>query len=137
MSDLIALSPDNIADRWGQIGAQVEAIADLSHGRLYVRDIVRAVRLGEMQLWAAMDGEKVSIMLTQLMRFPRQTDCNLISANGQNADEWLPLWPQFEAWARSEGCAVVAATHCRPGWKKLLAPLGFTETFHVLEKRLA
>lgn len=135
MAELVAIPADRLAAHWPRIAAQVEELAGISYGRLTGRDICRAVRERDMQLWAATEGEHISVMTTQILNFPQLRECRIVSAHGQNADRWLPLWPLFEKWALENGCAIVAA-ECRPGWKKLLAPLGFTETRLVLEKTL-
>lgn len=135
--DLVGINPGNLPGYWPKISEQVKAFADLSGGRLTDRDIVTAVLRSDMQLWAATDGEHASAMLTQIAVYPTgHKDAKIFSATGHDADRWLELWPKFEAWARAQGCATVIADHCRPGWKKLLAPLGFAETHLVLEKRL-
>lgn len=135
MLELLPIPASTVNEMWPQIAGQVEVLAEVSHGRLLAADIVLALLRRDMQLWAAHDGERFSVMLTEIVNHPRQRDLHIISATGQNADRWAPLWPQFEDWARAEKCAVLTAT-CRPGWKKLLAPLGFAEEAIVLEKRL-
>ena len=135
MLKLLPIPADAVQEMWPQIAGQMEVLAEISHGRLRVADIMLAVMKREMQLWAAEDTDRFSLMLTEILNHPQQRDLHIISATGQNADRWASLWPQFEEWARTEKCAVLTAT-CRPGWKKLLAPLGFEETAIVLEKRL-
>lgn len=135
VADLVAIPGESLVTGWGRIAAQMMTLADISGGRLTVADIARAVQERKMQLWGACEGERISLMLTELLNHPGQRDAHIISATGQNADQWLPLWEKFEEWVRSENCAVVTAT-CRLGWKKVLKPLGFDEVACVLEKRL-
>ena len=136
MPELHGIPAELLDAYWPRVAGQVEELAGISGGRLTAQDIVRALRAKDMQLWGATEGDKISVMLTEVRNYPQQRDAVIFGAHGQNADEWLPLWPLFEKWAIDQGCKVVIATHCRPGWKKLLAPLGFTETHLVLEKRL-
>ena len=99
-------------------------------------DIVRAIHEREMQLWAAMEARDfIGAMLSEVLVHPRMKETHLLAATGHNADEWTPLMPRVEDWSRQNGCSVLKAT-CRPGWKKLLRPLGFEETHSVVEKRL-
>ena len=136
MAELLGIPADSFDALWPRVAPQIEELAAISGGRLTTQDIARAIKERDMQLWAASEGTKLSVMLTQVINYPQQRDARIFSAHGQNADEWLTLWPHFEKWAIEQGCKVVIADHCRPGWKKLLAPLGFTETHLVLEKRL-
>lgn len=135
MVDLVAIPADTIDANWHWLAGQLDEIAAVSGGRLTKMDVARSLLERDTQLWAAKDGDKVSVMTTQLLNFPQMRECRVIGARGQDVDRWLALWPQFEAWAIRNGCAVMTA-ECRPGWKRLLAPLGFTETRLVLEKRL-
>lgn len=134
----IELSQINVASfqqMWPKIAADVEALAEVSHGRLLAADIALAVLKNEMQLWIATGEVSSGLMLTEIVNHPRQRDAHIISATGHNADRWVALWPQFEEWARANRCAVAMA-RCRLGWKKLLTPLGFDQLSIVVEKRL-
>lgn len=124
-----------LAANWVLIEPLMKSLAEVSNGRLSVGDIVRAIDLKNMQLWAAKDETAISLMLTEILKHPQQKDLHIISATGQNADHWMSLFPKFEEWAIAEKCAVITAT-CRLGWKKLLEPAGFKEVSCVLEKRL-
>jgi hypothetical protein len=136
-AELVPIPAKNLVSELPRIAGHLAVLAEVSHGRLQVVDIVKAVRQRDMQLWAATsDDGDLSLMLTEILNHPRQREAHLISATGQNADRWAFLWPQFEEWARREGCGLISAT-CRPGWKKLLEPLGFNEVSIVLQKRLA
>ena len=135
MLELLPIPASSVNDMWPQIAGQVEALAEVSHGRLRAADIMLAVLKRDMQLWAAHGDDRFSVMLTEILDHPQQREVHIISATGQNADQWVPLWPKFEEWARAQGCVRLTAT-CRPGWEKLLSPLGFEKSAIVLEKRL-
>lgn len=135
MADLIAVSPSQIAAEWEEFEPKLSMLASISYGRLMVGDIVEAITKGAMQLWSLTDGDENSVMLTEVLRHPRQREVHIISATGYDAKSWQSAWPEFEKWVRSEGCATITAS-CREGWKRVLAPLDFVERSVVLEKRL-
>lgn len=135
VAELVAIPASDLDAMWPQIGAQMDELAKTSRGRLTAKDIARAVRERDMQLWCAVDGEARSLMTTQLLNFPQVRECRLVGAQGQNAERWLDLWPMIETWAIANGCALISA-ECRPGWKRLLGRVGMGETALVLEKML-
>lgn len=112
----------------------LEALAAVSRGRLGPHDIARAVNADQMQLWQTPDRE--SVMLTELINYPQMRECRIISAAGENAQSWLPLWPTFEDWVRSHDCSIIKLEG-RAGWKRILEPLGFEQTAIILEKALS
>lgn len=135
MLELLPIPATAAEQMWPQIAGQIQVLAEVSHGRLRAADIMLAVLRRDMQLWAADGGDRLSVMLTEILNHPRQRDLHIISATGQDAPQWRDLWPKFEEWARAQNCAVLTAT-CRPGWERVLAPLGFAKEAIILEKRL-
>lgn len=138
VAELFVITVASPPDVWAAVMPHVHKLAEISHGRLTAPDIVQAVLKGKTQLWLAKDGKDVSVMLTEIIGWPTgHKDANIFACSGKNIETWLPLFPQVEAWARANGCGIIKADHCRPGFKKALAPLGFDEAHLVLEKRLA
>lgn len=132
---LDGIPADRLDAEWPKIAGQMDELAALTRGRMTAPDYARAIRAQELQLWCARDGEQFSLMTTHVVNHPQLRECRVVGAYGHDADRWLALWPRFEAWARAQGCAVIVG-ECRPGWRKVLAPLGFDESSIVLEKRL-
>jgi hypothetical protein len=109
----------------------LQSMADGSGGRFLEPDIEAALVRGEYQLWPVMrNGECVAALVTQIMHYPRLKACRMIGCAGRDMREWVPLHPQIVAWAARQGCTKMEAL-CRPGWGRVLAPLGYSP-FHVL-----
>jgi hypothetical protein len=134
-ANLLPVPAERLIAEWARVAPFVHALADGTGGRLTCADIVKAIQHTEMQLWAAERENVIGVMLTEVLNHPHLREAHLLGATGQNADEWIDLMPQVEFWAKHEGCKKIKAT-CRPGWKKLLRPIGFSETHCVVEKAL-
>lgn len=134
-ANLLPIPANRLIAEWPRVATLVHSLAEGTAGRLSAQDIVKAIQHSEMQLWAAQRENVIGVMLTEVLKHPHLKEAHLLGATGHNADEWIDLMPQIEFWAKHEGCSNLKAT-CRPGWKKLLRPIGFQETHCVVEKAL-
>lgn len=137
MAALFGIPAEQFMGAWSRVSPFVHALANSSGGRYETADLIKAIQARDMQLWAALrdKNEVIGVMLSEVLCHPRLREAHLIAATGRNAAEWIDMMPMIEAWGKAEGCGRIKAT-TRPGWKKLLTPLGFDETHCVLEKVL-
>ncbi len=97
-------------------------------------DIARALRDGDMQLWAAGD-PPTSCLVTRLLRYPSgKMTCDLFLVAGE-LDDCLRNEPVVAAWAQAQGCTMMEFGG-RPGWVRPMAKLGYTEVWRRLTKEL-
>lgn len=100
-----------------------------------VDDILSMCVTEEAQLWCAWDTDENEIkgtMVTQLRIFPRRRVCMIWIFSGI-LKECIHLLPEFEDWARGEGCGVVQIQG-RRGWIRALP--GYHQAMYVTEKKL-
>jgi hypothetical protein len=88
------------------------------------------------QLWTAqVDGEIEAICVTRLEVYEKGKTCGIWICTGTGRTEWQHHMPTIEAWARANGC--IAMRHmARPGWARVLKPMGYEMTHVILEKDL-
>lgn len=67
-------------------------------------DLIKECLEGRMTFWP---GEK-SFLIAQVQKFPRQTRCVVVLANG-DADECTRLRDRVEAWAKTQGATALRA----------------------------
>lgn len=107
------------------------AAAAAHDGLQTVDDAMEAVSNDEAQLWA---GEK-SVMVTQVTNYS-QSRLGSIWLAGGDLDELVEtMLPQFEAWAKENGCDAVALAG-RKGWQRVLRELGYETRAYVMRKPL-
>lgn len=127
---------DRIPGIWAEIRDHIAGACEFSGGKYAAGDILKALLARNMQLWLVVDGDRVAaIVLTEIASYPRFKVCKLLACTGEARETWTHLIGEIEAWARAQGCAVLESI-ARPGWERVLKPLGYTRTHVVLEKRL-
>ena len=123
--------------RWlDRVQPHIEKMADGSGGRYRASDIYAALSVGEMMLWAAIEGEHLlAIMLTEIVRYPRCRAMRCIGISGHRAHRWMHLMRDVEKAARERfGCDRMEALHT-PRHAALLQTGGW-QTFHALSEKL-
>lgn len=123
-----------IEEGWHAIGPWIDDAAKRSRGKYSGDDIKEALIAGECQLWMWDTPTAFGLLVTQIVRYPKNTCCWIRMATGRNSDEWAnESVKTIEAWAREQGCNAMELI-ARPGWKKKLD--GYAETHVYLEKSL-
>lgn len=92
-------------------------------------DVAAAVAQGRMQAWTR--GE--SLVVTEVLEFPRARALNIFLAVGDMADV-LSLIPEMAAFGREHGCEKMRMQG-RRGWARVLPPLGWREEKQVIYER--
>jgi hypothetical protein len=110
---------------------QIEAalkFADDSHS---FEDIAASVKKGELQFWPGFS----SVVITEIMQFPRYRALNLFLAGG-NIPELQSMLPGIEEFAESIGADRIVLTG-RKGWlRSFLVHEGYGEKMVTMEKKL-
>jgi hypothetical protein len=99
------------------------------YGQMGYEDVLKGVRDGVYQLWAA----EGSLCITTIDIFPLIKQCTVIIGAGDLREIDDELRPMIEKWARSIGCDTMLIMG-RPGWERALE--GYRRTAVVLEKKL-
>lgn len=95
-----------------------------------VDEVLDRVRAGDAQIWPGMK----SLHVTELIRRPDGLSVNVWLSAG-DMGELIEMAPGIMAWARRQGC-IDATIEGRPGWEKVLKPLGFEKRAVTLGVRL-
>lgn len=134
---LVPIPANSLAEAWPQIAPFIAAIAEGSSGKYMSADLVKAVSARDMQLWATItaDNEMLGVATSEVVQFPRKKVSRLIGATGTDSNLWLEHMTEIEDWARQLGCTANEPI-ARPGWEKVLMPLGYKKTHVMLEKQL-
>lgn len=137
MTSLLAIPSSALAALWPKIGHLIAAIADGSSGKYMTGDLIKAISARDMQLWATVTDEEevLGVATTELLNFPRKKVCRFIGATGKEPSLWLPHMKEIEDGAKRIGCSANEIV-ARPGWEKLLTPIGYRKTHVTLEKEL-
>jgi len=87
-----------------------------------------------MQLWIA--GDYQAIAVTQIQIYPQHKTCLIVAMAGEGMDEWFEnLVCTIETWAKQMNCKYVEE-YGRPGWKRVGAPLGYSQVYAVMRKQI-
>lgn len=119
-------------EEFDRLAPEVARALEYEGGLHTVDDIWAGVEKGEFQFWP---GER-SMLVTQILTFPRQKDLLFFLAAG-DLTEIQRLYPIVLEWAKQQGCsrALMAG---RKGWERtfLTKEEGWRSTHVVMEKEL-
>jgi hypothetical protein len=102
------------------------AIEKQAGGTITIDDVAAAIGQGTMHFWP---GPKCAAV-TELAIFPRKRFLNVTLAGG-DLDGIIDMIPSWKAFAGALGCERVTCVG-RPGWERVLAPLGWKKAHVVL-----
>ena len=133
---IVGLRADQIEPVWHKIRPLIADAVTHSDGKYEVLDILSALLARDMQAWAITKGDEiVAIVITEIINYPRKKECRVLAVDGEGAKEWVHLVSEIEAWAKANGCQSIEPI-ARPGWEKLMKPLGYKRTHIILSKEL-
>ena len=118
---------------------RIESVVEQSEGRYSLTGIEKAVLDGRWTLWIVIqqvDGKAVdrAVAASQILEsVSGQKIASIAFATGENRKSWLPLFSQFEAAMKAEGCTRVEMT-VRKGWQRELPEYRMSHV--LLEKDL-
>lgn len=98
--------------------------ADGTHGRFTVADLLQMLHNGNIQLWAAGEGEAVmSMALSEIVNYPRSSALRMFGLAGSDLAGLVPYLEIIKSWAVSQGCSEIGLEETRAGLE--LAVPGF------------
>ena len=131
---VILLSPEDIPYIWDKVEAHIESMMPHSEGELSADDFLNFLSEGEMQLWAAVDGDELlASMVTQIVPYPQKRVLRIISIAGEGMEDWIENLPIIENWALSQNCTSLECWG-RKGWLKVLKD--WKCSYHIITKDL-
>ena len=134
-SELHNIGRAAIADVWPYVLPFVTQAMERSHYDT-PEDVRLALDKGTAQLWIATRGEEIeAVCVTQIEANAKSVDCSIWICTGHDRQDWQHHLAKIETWARHEGCTVMRHM-ARPGWSRILKPMGYAMTHVLLEKDL-
>jgi len=130
--DLVLFKPEEIDKIWPLVKDKVQAALDRNHNFRNHTDVKENCKNGVEQLWVIADKKDNvhGVCITQIMQQPNYNIGLVRIATGHDLPLWVDKIKEFENWAESKfGCKKIEI-YGRPGWKKMLTPLGY-EFSHV------
>jgi hypothetical protein len=134
MTEFVPVPTGHIPGIWQEVRAMIIAAAERT-GRDTEKSVFESLCLGNSQLWLAWDDGPEALAITEMHQFPRRKVLRIVMMTGAHREKWLGFLAIIEDWARNQGCDVVEPI-ARPGWKRILAPLGYRMSHVMLTKAL-
>ena len=134
-ADLHNIGRDGIDDIWPYVLPFVTQAMERSHYDT-PDDVRLALDKGTAQLWiASKNGNIEAVCVTQIETNAKGSDCSIWICTGHDRQDWQHHLAEIETWARYEGCTVMRHM-ARPGWAKVLKPMGYSVKHVCVEKLL-
>lgn len=132
---LITVPTANIDEWWPEVLPWAEDFCQYSQGSYTPDYILERLQKSLMQLWLAMDGKNiVAVCLTEIRKTVIK-EYVIVVMTGEDMLSWIHMLGDLENYARSLGCQKIVGV-ARPGWEKILKPIGYRKTHITVEKEL-
>jgi hypothetical protein len=120
MARLIAIPAHQIPEAWPHVASALRKAIKRADGVLTEQSVYEALLSRDMQLWTAWDGlDLEAAAVTQIVIYPGKKVAAIPLIGGSKRNDWLCFQPQFEEWARANGCDALEG-YARPGWLRVL-----------------
>lgn len=128
-----AISAD-ILDEWlDRIEWHLNSFCERSGGSLTLDRLVEDIREQEYQCWIVLCGESVEACALTFLQNDATKTCVISHCAGHNYEQWAgQLLATIRVWSHSLGSTKLEAV-TRPGWERVLRPLGMVKTHVILE----
>lgn len=130
--DLIQFKAEEIDKVWPLVKDKVQAALDRNYNFRDHKHVKENCKKGLEQLWVIVDkNDNIhGVCITQVIQQPNYNIGTVRMATGHDLPLWVDQVQHFEKWAQDNyGCKKIEI-YGRPGWKKMLTPLGY-EFSHV------
>jgi len=106
---------------WPRVEPLLDKVCHRSQGELLTKDYLSYIMNGDMQLWVALDEDKIVMsMVTQFIEYPQKRILRVIAIAGEKFSEAHKKFnDMFESFALTNNCSALELWG-RKGWKKML-----------------
>lgn len=130
----VLIKPSEINEFWNDIEPHLARCTRYSEGELEPEDFKTYLLDEQMQLWIAIDDEKIiASMVTQIIIYPQKRVLRIIAIAGGEMERWISFLPGLEELAMDQGCSAMEVWG-RKGWLKVLEE--YRCSYHILSKDL-
>lgn len=121
MTQLIPVPARDVAEAWPVVAGDLRRAIKRADGGFTEETVYAALLSRDMQLWTAwQDGELQAAAVTQIVIYPGKKVAAIPLIGGRKRNDWLSFQPQFEEWAKANGCDSLEG-YARPGWLRVLS----------------
>lgn len=122
-------------DEWlPKIEWHLESFSERGRRSMLPEDFIPELQDGSKQLWLVLrEDNSIAAAALTCIQDDRTKTCIICNCAGERPEEWADvLLATVLVWSRAIGSTKLE-TVSRPGWEKLLKPLGMRRTHTVLE----
>ena len=120
---VVLIQPGDLELVWDEVVPLIEAALKYSEGEVIPEDLVKPIKIGKMQLWAALsEGSVIAAMITEIVVYPRKRVLRVITIagkDGRGMSKWYGFLPLVEGFALSNNCSSLEAWTRKGMAKKL------------------
>lgn len=137
MISAAAITPEDLPAVWPQVSHLIKDALEHDPKQTPISDIATGLESGQYLLILMLDDLKLLAALTvELVTTNKGKTCNIITAGGEQADQWEnPFLDALEVLAKEQGATKLTLIG-RPGWSKRLRGRGFKVTHTRLEAQI-
>ena len=130
---MLILEKHEIIDWWHKLESYFQTFIDRTNGRENKQILFNKIYQGERSVILVLEGEIVrAVLMVVVNDYELVRECRLIMCAGDKPQDWLHLLEDLKEFVKSIGCTKLVA-ECRPGWEKILEPVGLKKTHVYLE----
>jgi len=127
---LIQFRAEEIDKIWPLVKEKVQAALERNHeGKTLMDDhhVKEMCKTGLKQLWVTVDKNDnfKGVCISEIVQYPNYNVGVVNIATGTDLPLWVDKINEFEKWAFEKADCKKLEVYGRPGWKKMLEPLGF------------
>ena len=108
-----------VLEVWDEVEPLVQKALEYSGGKYHSDDILNGIANQDMQLWVAYDDRIKTIMVTEILNYPRKKVCGILIVAGERIDDLLWVDEITTKWAQEQGCDAIEF-YGRAGWERKL-----------------
>ena len=133
---LVHFKPEEIEKIWPLVKDKIQSALDRNHNFRDHKDVKKSCKEGTEQLWVIVDNKDnvYGVCITQIMKHPNYNVGLVRIATGENLPLWVDKIKEFETWALQHFNCKKIEIYGRPGWKKMLTPLGYDFSHVQMDK---
>lgn len=133
---LIQFKPEEIDKVWPLVKDKIQAALDRNFNPKDHWHVKEQCKLGLEQLWVIVDDKDDihGVCVSSIVKQPNYNVGIVNMATGHDLSLWVDQIKEFEKWASKNYGVKKIEIFGRPGWKRMLAPLGFTFSHVQMDK---
>lgn len=132
---ILPIRPDAIDGWWPRILPWAEDFCQHSQGSYDPPYIFDKLQRGSMQTWLVMKDDDIAAVCLTEIRKTLIRECVIVVMTGEDMSSWVELLALLEKYAIAMGCKKMVGV-ARPGWERVIKPMGYKKTHVQLEKDL-